>query len=207
LEDWETIYYFFRTNKWKKNKNSKVEMQRRFITDFAMVLINTGIRFGEARRLLWKNVKFDKGTGRKKSVKISLSAEQTKTGVARKCIGRRGDVFDRIKSYSNFTSPNDYVFVNNETGAQTSRAVYYKNWNYLVRETGLDNHRTDTTFYCFRHTYASWRVMAGVDVFLLSKMMGCSVKYIEQHYGQPELDKMTEQLTRDAKLEEMSRFV
>jgi hypothetical protein len=127
-------------------------------------------------------------------VKISLSAEQTKNGIARECIGRRGDVFDRIKSYSNFTKPNDFVFVDNETGKQISRLVYYK-------------HRTDTTFYCFRDRYASWRLMAGVDVFLLSKMRGCSVKDIEQHYGQPELDKMIEHLTRDAKLEEMNRFV
>ena len=111
------------------------------------------------------------------------------------------------KSYSNFTKPNDFVFVDNETGAQIKRDVYYNNWNFLVSEVGLGNHRTDTTFYCFRHTYASWRLMAGVDVFLLYKMMGCSVKYIEQHYGQPELDKMAEYLTKDAKLEEMNRFV
>jgi integrase len=39
------------------------------------------------------------------------------------------------------------------------------------------------TTYCFRHTYATFRLSAGVDVYLLAQQMGTSVKMIEQHYG------------------------
>jgi hypothetical protein len=37
--------------------------------------------------------------------------------------------------------------------------------------------------YCFRHTYATFRLMEGIDVYFLAKQMGTSVKMIEKHYG------------------------
>ena len=37
--------------------------------------------------------------------------------------------------------------------------------------------------YCFRHTYATFRLMEGVDVYFLANQMGTSVKMIEDHYG------------------------
>jgi integrase len=37
--------------------------------------------------------------------------------------------------------------------------------------------------YCFRHTYATFRLIEGVDVIWLAKQMGTSVKMIEKHYG------------------------
>jgi integrase len=37
--------------------------------------------------------------------------------------------------------------------------------------------------YCFRHTYATFRLEEGVDVYFLAKQMGTSVKMIEEFYG------------------------
>ena len=37
--------------------------------------------------------------------------------------------------------------------------------------------------YCFRHTYATFRLIEGVDVYFLAKQMGTSVQMIEEHYG------------------------
>ena len=37
--------------------------------------------------------------------------------------------------------------------------------------------------YSFRHTYATFRLSEGVDVYFLAQQMGTSVKMIEDHYG------------------------
>lgn len=37
--------------------------------------------------------------------------------------------------------------------------------------------------YDLRHTYASWSLAAGVDIFTLARRMGTSVKMIDQTYG------------------------
>jgi integrase len=42
---------------------------------------------------------------------------------------------------------------------------------------------TDRTTYSFRHTYATFRLSEGVDVYFLAEQMGTSVKMIEDHYG------------------------
>ena len=36
--------------------------------------------------------------------------------------------------------------------------------------------------YCFRHTYATFRLTEGVDVYFLAKQMGTSAKMIEDHH-------------------------
>jgi integrase len=37
--------------------------------------------------------------------------------------------------------------------------------------------------YDLRHTYASWSLAAGVDIFTLARWMGTSVKMIDRTYG------------------------
>jgi len=210
LEDWQKIYRFMRTNEWIKDENSKVEEQRKFITDFVIILINTGIRFGEARRMKWKNIKIEKYADdiqkSHKTVLISLDEFQTKNKKARDVVGRRGDVFERIRRYSNFREPNDYVFVDNDTGNQLSRDTYYRQWNWLVKKLNLKEHRQDNSFYCFRHTYATMRLLAHTDVFALAKNMGTSVKFIEDHYGQTTREQEVVNLTKSFDKDEHGRY-
>jgi len=42
---------------------------------------------------------------------------------------------------------------------------------------------TRRSSYCFRHTYATIRLMEGIDIYFLAKQMGTSVKMIEDYYG------------------------
>jgi integrase len=44
---------------------------------------------------------------------------------------------------------------------------------------GLEHRR----IYDLRHTYASWSLAAGVDIFTLARRMGTSVKMIDRTYG------------------------
>ena len=55
----------------------------------------------------------------------------------------------------------------------------------LLKESALlrSSSGSRRSTYCFRHTYATFRLTEGVDVYFLSKQMGTSVQMIEDHYG------------------------
>ena len=73
----------------------------------------------------------------------------------------------------------------------------YRLWGIIRKESGIGDFVEDYSYYSLRHTFATYRLQFGnIDVFTLSKVMGCSVKYIEEHYGQIQTDKMTDYITR-----------
>jgi integrase len=43
--------------------------------------------------------------------------------------------------------------------------------------------RVHGLFYDLRHTYATWSLAAGIDIFTLARRMGTSVKMIDRTYG------------------------
>jgi len=170
----------------KNGRNDKERDERRFIRDFFMIGANTGMRFGEMRRLRWSQVTVLNETDvtGKQLCEIKLKSEDTKNRKERVVQGMRGDIFLRIKEYSRHTKPNDFVFVDNESGDELPKKVYYKLWGELMEKVGLDE-REHLTWYSLRHTYATFRLLNSrdLDVFTLAKNMGTSVKFIEDFYG------------------------
>ena len=63
--------------------------------------------------------------------------------------------------------------------------LYHGMIERLLMDSGLQNSSSGSrrSTYCFRHTYATFRLTEGVDVYFLAKQMGTSVKMIEDHYG------------------------
>ena len=195
IEEWRTIYTFMRSNDFLDKRDTlKV---RHFVRDFTLLLANTGLRFGEARRLKWKHCKVVRGKDEKKKLcEIKLSAEMTKNRKPRTVQGLRGDVLERIKSYSKYTKPNDFVFVDNNSGNQLTKDYYYRAWKFMMKNTGLDMGVKEITFYNLRHSYATWRLYAGVNSRALCENLGTGLKYLEEHYGQMQTKVMRDSLTK-----------
>ena len=129
---------------------------------------------------------------------IRVPAEISKVRKDRTAIGMRGDIFKRIKTYSNHKSPTDYVFASFETGEMFSRKILYKMWNIIMKETGLDESVNDYSYYCLRHTFATYRLQYGkIDIRTLAKVMGCSVRFIEQHYDSARVENMVDYITQN----------
>jgi integrase len=82
-----------------------------------------------------------------------------------------------------YTEPDDFVFITDE--GKPARTLYHSLIERLLIESKLQNSSSDSrrSTYCFRHTYATFRLTEGVDVYFLAKQMGTSVKMIEDHYG------------------------
>lgn len=79
--------------------------------------------------------------------------------------------------------PDDSVFTTS-TG-QPAKTLYKNMIDDLLTQASLrdGSNGVPRSTYCFRHTYATFRLSEGVDVYFLAEQMGTSVKMIEDHYG------------------------
>jgi len=78
-----------------------------------------------------------------------------------------------------------------------AKSVFYKMWHLIMNESGLAESSNDYSYYCLRHTFATYRLQYGkIDIRTLAKVMGCSVRYIEQHYDSARVENMTDYITR-----------
>ena len=55
----------------------------------------------------------------------------------------------------------------------------YRHWAPALRAAGIEHRRV----YDCRHTFASWAIAGGVQLFYLARIMGTSVAQIDQTYG------------------------
>jgi integrase len=55
----------------------------------------------------------------------------------------------------------------------------HREWTPGLKAAGVEHRR----IYDCRHTFASWSIAAGVPLFYLSRVMGCSITMLEQHFG------------------------
>ena len=162
-----------------------------------LIQSNTGLRFGECRFLKWHYVSVVKGENKYPNVHIRVPAEISKVRKDRTSVGMRGDFFTRIRTYSYHTHSDDYIFSDMQTGKYLDKKVLYKMWHLIMKESGLEESLNDYTYYCLRHTFATYRLQYGkVDIRTLAKVMGCSVTYIEQHYDSARGENMTDYITR-----------
>ena len=77
---------------------------------------------------------------------------------------RRGDVFERIRGYSNYTEKDEFVFSQPNKNAKVGTRELYGYFNELVKIVNNKHFdfNVNKNLYCLRHflsRYASWRVL------------------------------------------------
>jgi len=88
-----------------------------------------------------------KGENKYPNVHIRVPAEISKVRKDRTSVGMRGDFFTRIKTYSNHTHSDDYIFSDMKTGEPLGKKVLYNMWHLIMRESGLGESLNDYTYY------------------------------------------------------------
>ena len=136
-----------------------------------------------------------------------IDVKVSKTGPRDGVIGRGGEYFKRIKDISNFTKPKDWVFANNDTGKQLDKKIYYKLWQQVLENTTIKDRLSNFTYYTLRHTYCTFRLLSGTDIYLLSRNMGTSVSHIEKTYGHVRLMDKRKYLTHGKKLTQSEKVL
>ena len=149
--------------------------------NFVLIMCNTGMRPPEASNLRWRDVDMRADRHGREFVCINVRGK----GKYRELIAAQNvaSYLDRVRALSKATKPDDFVFTA-YTG-KLSVTLYDSLIRNLLKESGLlmSSSGSRRSTYCFRHTYATFRLMEGVDVYFLAKQMGTSVKMIEDYYG------------------------
>ena len=167
---------------WVKDATTTASKWHRTMTyNLILIACNTGMRPPELRNLRWRDIWPAKD---REGRDIFVLFVQGK-GMSRKLVAPKsvGDYLDRIRKISKATKPDDPVFTT--TTGKPAKTLYQSLIEDVLTVAGLRKGADGTmrTTYCFRHTYATFRLQMGVDVYFLAQQMGTSVQMIEKHYG------------------------
>jgi integrase len=181
-EEYRKLHTFAR--KWIKevrNQNVLNIWYRTIAYNFVLVMTNTGMRPSEAKNLRWRDVAVKTDKQGRKLVILSVRGK----GKFRQLVAASNvaDYLERIRAIGKATGEDDFVFTNIE--GKPTFTLYHNVLETLLTDSGLLHSSSGSrrSTYCFRHTYATFRLTEGVDVYFLAKQMGTSVKMIEDHYG------------------------
>ena len=143
-------------------------------TLFGMVLLSlhSGLRAGEILALKWADVDLERKT---------LTLKDTKSGRTRMA-------FLTVDGLSMLTErdrkgPEDFVFQGKggKMLAEISR-IFNEVVDNLGFNEGITDRRQKVVFHTLRHTYASWLVEHGVDLYTVKELMGhCTIGVTERY--------------------------
>jgi integrase len=191
LEEYRALYTHAR--EWQHRANSKkTSWYRQMFYNFMLIMANTGLRPAEAKNLRWRDVGEPvKGKNGKQFLPLRVRGK----GKFRELVAPitvstyieriRELVEERFRELGKQMTPDDFVFIAYD--GSRAKSLYASMLNDLLgkEETNLQlsaaGKRRNT--YSFRHTFATFRLMHGTDVYFLAKQMGTSVQMIEDYYG------------------------
>lgn len=143
------------------------------VHDMALVSLHTGMRAGEVFGLTWADVDISKGL---------LTLRNTKNGKTRAAFmtGAVSEVFKRREK----GAPSELVF-RDTTGKRIDRIsnTFARAVDALKLNEGITDRRHMVTFHTLRHTYASWHVENGTDLYLVKELLGHSNFSMTQRYA------------------------
>ncbi|HEY5210510.1 MAG TPA: site-specific integrase [Stellaceae bacterium] len=149
--------------------------------NFVLIMCNTGMRPSEAKNLRWRDITIRKDRDGRDVVVLRVSGK----GKARELVAPASvaGYIERIRAIAKATEPDDRVFTTHS--GVPAKTLYKTMIEDLLNEAKLriGPSGIPRSTYSFRHTYATFRLSEGVDVYFLAQQMGTSVQMIEDHYG------------------------
>ncbi len=166
------------------------------VHDMALLSLHCGLRAGEVFSLTWGDVDLDRGV---------LTLRDTKSGKTRAAI-----MTDAVKSMleaKERRGPADLVFPS-ETGRKVGQVSqsFVKTVNALGLNNGVTDRRQKVVFHTLRHSFASWLVEQGVDLYTVKELMGHGTLAMTERYSHLSPDKLRRAVkTLEAGMEKAAR--
>ena len=185
-----------------EEKNQKRKKEWEIFRDFFLISGNSGMRFGELRRIRWRDIRRMykiKGEDQHPDgvVELYLPSNITKTGNDRTVVATAVPYFKRLKSLYDNPPPDQLIFANPRNLEEPCPPqFYYRHWDKMLEEAGLSDRQPKLTIYSLRHFYATVKMLKGVSIYDLSLTMGCSVSHIEKTYSHVKTSQVANRITR-----------
>jgi integrase len=179
-DEYRKLHTFARS--WlQKGKTPMHAWYRTMVYDFILIMCNTGMRPTEAKNLRWRDVSVRTDDQGRHFVVLNVRGKDKHRNLV--AASNVAEYLDRIRKIAKTTEPDDAVF--HKWDGKPAITLYADTIDSLLDQSGLvlSSSGTRRCTYSFRHTYATFRLTEGVDVYFLAKQMGTSVKMIEDHYG------------------------
>ena len=145
--------------------------------EIAMLSLWCGLRAGEIFKLTWADIDTVQGTVSIKDTKSVKNRTAFMTDELKQ-------LFIEKKKRTNQWKASDLLFPA-QNGNEIRKVSH--TFNRVVQQLGLNNGITDrrqkVVFHTLRHTYASWLVQTGVDLYTVQKLMGHSNISMTERYA------------------------
>jgi site-specific recombinase XerD len=150
------------------------QLQVRDLTTWRMALLSLhcGLRAGEVFSLVWGHVYQDRGL-------IMVDGKGEKSRAAYMTTEVKA-MFDKMKR----RGPSDWVFTDKNENPFKEIPTYFdtavKTLNF---NKGITDRRNRACFHTMRHTFASWQVQSGTDLYTVQKLLGHSTIAMTERYS------------------------
>ena len=163
---------------WAQVEAITVELHPRYAA-IPVVLAGTGLRPEELWALERRDVDLDEGVLNVTRVySQGRLKEPAKSSRQRRRVPLRGRVVEALRALPPRLD-SKLLFPAARGGYIDREKFRYRHWAPALRAAGIEHRRV----YDCRHTFASWAIAGGVQLFYLARIMGTSVQQIDQVYG------------------------
>lgn len=141
------------------------------VHDMTLLSLNCGLRFGEIASLTWADVDLEKGV---------LTIRDAKAGSRYGFLTEQAAEMLRARPEG---KPSDYVFQSRNGKLNRISTTFFSTVDELKLNEGIDDPRLKICFHSCRHSYASWMIEQGQDLYVVQKLLGHKTNVMTQRYA------------------------
>jgi len=153
---------------------NKIYLKTKYLYRQCVLSLHAGLRFGEIASLTWGDVDLARGI---LTLRDTKNSKTRSIPITRKV---RREVFGGLVP----SCPDDLVFPDSKgRKLKAVSAVFRRTVDEMGLNAGVSDPRQKVVFHTLRHTFASWLVERGVDLIVVSRLLGHSSISLTERYS------------------------
>jgi integrase len=167
--------------KWQRDcRNENWRRTRQLLTDYVLILANSGMRVGEANNLKIRDLETFEDDLERRNYRFKVKGKTGERDVILRASAAKS--VDRLLARRSDAEADDWLFT---IGEGRRVITLMETFDNAIRLAGIvhNSHGDKFTLYSLRHFYAVSSLRRGIGVFDVARNMGTSVQVIQNYYG------------------------